>query len=215
MHRPELVHADEFSVLAYPLEADKHPVGGTVIADRFLYLRGDNVEFSVYDFLVQHVEAGTVQSPQDLDTGKGTCLTFRYPVVKLFRKRELRNDPMPTVVHKKEDTVDNDRILPHDFLPAYARSGAMAGYEPSILQAVVAVRKECVDMSYLVQRTPVDDEPGQPHFMGKHRFRIARIDNHRIGRERPAVLLHPPKYFRSTAGLHRHSSANPPAPFRY
>lgn len=58
-------------------------------------------------------------------------------------------------------------------------------------------------MPYLVQRTPVDDEPGQPHFMGKHRFRVARIDNHRTGRERPAVLLHPPKYFRTVFRLVR------------
>ena len=80
---------------------------------------------------------------------------------------------MPAIIQKEEDTVNDHRILPHYLLAADARCGTVAGNESPSLHAIVGIGEEGVDMPHTVERTPVDNEPGQTHFMRKHGFGLA------------------------------------------
>ena len=196
IHRPELVHTDDFTAFALPLQTDEQSARRLVVAYRFFHLRGNDVKLSVYNLLVKHIKPGTVQPPQNLDTRKRTVLPFRQPEIEIPGERELGDYPVPAIIQEEEDAVDDYRILPHYLLAADARCGTVAGNESPSLHAIVGIGKEGVDMPHTVERTPVDDEPGQAHFMRKHGFGFRRVHEHCYRRKRLTAFLYPAEQLR-------------------
>ena len=179
VHGAELVHHNHFAVLADAAQVDDGRAVRCCIVHGLGNLAGGDEELALAELLVDHLEAGTVETTDNLHAAHGAVLAARQREVEASCQLQFGAHAVPQVVPAYQQVVEAPRVSVQQQLVFQSRRHRVAADVGVLGDYVVDGIQLLVELLYGVERSREEYQLGRHAFETvAHRFGCAGGDGY-------------------------------------